>query len=94
MLFRSLYVIAMLKILITERTRTKNLKRQETISETYKSKLISVLLTDKDMSFYEVKDILNPNDNALKIGKKSILLTLLLVLKTTLVLTKTTTNTF
>ena len=70
MLLVTLYVIAMLKIITTERTRNKSLKRQEKISETYKSKLISVLLTAKDMSFYEVKDILNPNDNALKNWEK------------------------
>lgn len=81
MLLVTLYVIATLKILITERTRNKNLKRQEKISETYKSKLISVLLTDKDMSFYEVKDILNPNDNAFKNWEKKYLTYLIVDIK-------------
>ena len=49
MLLITLYVIAMLKILITERRRNREINRQEKISETYKSKLMSVLLTDKDM---------------------------------------------
>ncbi len=71
----------MLKILISERTRNKSLKRQEKISETYKSKLISVLLTDKDMSFYEVKDILNPNDNAFKNWEKKYLTYLIVDIK-------------
>lgn len=81
MLLVTLYVIAILRILIRERTRNKDLKRQEKISETYKSKLISVLLTDKDMSFYEVKDILNPNDNALKNWEKKYLTYLIIGIK-------------
>ena len=81
MLLVTLYVIAMLKIITTERTRNKSLKRQEKISETYKSKLISVLLTAKDMSFYEVKDILNPNDNALKDWEKKYLTYLIVGIK-------------
>ena len=81
MLLVTLYVIAILRILIRERTRNKSLKRQEKISETYKSKLISVLLTDKDMSFYEVKDILNPNDNALKNWEKKYLTYLIIGIK-------------
>ncbi|MFN3272801.1 MAG: hypothetical protein ACK40Y_09705 [Cloacibacterium caeni] len=64
-----------------ERTRNINLKRQEKISETYKSKLISVLLTAKDMSFYEVKDILNPNDNTLKNWEKKYLTYLIVDIK-------------
>lgn len=81
MLLVTLYVIAILRILIRERTRNKDLKRQEKISETYKSKLISVLLTAKDMSFYEVKDILNPNDNALKNWEKKYLTYLIIGIK-------------
>ena len=81
MLLVTLYVIAMLKILITERTRNMNLKRQEKISETYKSKLISVLLTDKDMSYYEVKDILNPNDDVFKNWEKKYLTYLIVDIK-------------
>ena len=81
MLLVTLYVIAILRILIRERTRNKSLKRQEKISETYKSKLISVLLTAKDMSFYEVKDILNPNDNALKNWEKKYLTYLIIGIK-------------
>lgn len=81
MLLVTLYVIAMLKIITTERTRNKSLKRQEKISETYKSKLISVLLTAKDMSFYEVKDILNPNDNDFKNWEKKYLTYLIIGIK-------------
>ena len=81
MLLVTLYVIAILRILIRERTRNKSLKRQEKISETYKSKLISVLLTAKDMSFYEVKDILNPNDNAFKNWEKKYLTYLIIGIK-------------
>ncbi len=81
MLLLTLYVIAMLRILIIERRRNRNLKRQEKISETYKSKLISVLLTDKDMSFYEVKDILNPNDNDFKNWEKKYLTYLIIGIK-------------
>ena len=81
MLLLTLYVIAMLKILIAERTRNMALKRQEKISETYKSKLISVLLTAKDMSFYEVKDILNPNDNDFKNWEKKYLTYLIVGIK-------------
>ena len=81
MLLVTLYVIAILRILIRERTRNKDLKRQEKISETYKSKLISVLLTDKDMSFYEVKDILNPNDNDFKNWEKKYLTYLIIGIK-------------
>lgn len=81
MLLVTLYVIAMLKILTTERTRNKSLKRQEKISETYKSKLISVLLKAKDMSFYEVKDILNPNDNDFKNWEKKYLTYLIVGIK-------------
>ena len=81
MLLLTLYVIAMLRILIIERRRNRNLKRQEKISETYKSKLISVLLTDKDMSFYEVKDILNPNDDVFKNWEKKYLTYLIVDIK-------------
>ena len=81
MLLITLYVIAMLKILITERRRNREINRQEKISETYKSKLMSVLLTDKDMSYYEVKDIVNPNDHVFKNWEKEYLTFLIVEIK-------------
>jgi hypothetical protein len=42
---------------------------------------MSVLLTDKDMSYYEVKDIVNPNDHVFKNWEKEYLTFLIVEIK-------------
>gem|GEM_PF-446824 len=66
MLLISLYVIAMIRIVVTVRKRKRDNARRENISERFGEKLRTVLLTEQEMSFFEAKDLLNPNDTVLK----------------------------
>ncbi len=81
MLLISLYVIAMVRIVITVRRRKRDNARCENIRERYEEKLQTVLLTEQKMSFYEVKDLLDPNNTVFKNWEKRYITDLIIQLK-------------
>lgn len=70
MLLISLYLIAMIRIVVTVRKRKRDNARRENISERFGEKLRTVLLTEQKMSFFEIKDLLNPHDTVFKNWEK------------------------
>lgn len=70
MLLISLYLIAMIRIVVTVRKRKRDNARRENISERFGEKLRTVLLTKQKMSFFEIKDLLNPHDTVFKNWEK------------------------
>lgn len=81
MLLISLYVIAMIKIVVTVRKRKRDNARRENISERFGEKLKTVLLTEQELSFFEMKDLLNPDDTVFKNWEKRYITDLVIQLK-------------